>query len=229
MEFISQRCGNRTEAQEMTRTSSQRLFLVTTFVVAASAMLAAQAAEVYIHVRPPEAQVFIDDKYMGNSGRTFEITPGTHTVSVYNYGFAPQSREVSLNQGEAPTLEFRLQRPGNRVSVPWGRIQIEDAPDDAGVFLNGSTHGYLVGHADMFNNNTVWRQQLVVPAGKHQVIVTRREGGVVWSGDVDVQPNKRVIIHTATGRMTLKDWPQGPELSSLPRFVAGGSTASVPV
>lgn len=209
--------------------SSQKFFFLAAFVVAASTMLLAQGSYVYVDVDPPEAQVFVDGKNWGGAGRQLEVTPGTHTISVFNYGFSPQIRELEVGEG-VTRIEMKLQPAGDRVTGPaWGRIQIEDAPGDAAVFMNGTTGGYFVGHADMFNNNTVWRQQLVVPAGKHHVTIMRRGAEVVWSGDVDVPANKRVIVHTATGNMTLKDWPQGKNLTSLRRFKAGLATASVAV
>jgi len=209
--------------------SNQRFFLLAAFVVAASAMLLAQGAYVYVDVSPPEAEVFVDGKNWSTAGHQFEITPGSHTISVFNYGFSPQIREAQFGEG-VTRIEFKLQPVGDRVTGPaWGRIQIEDAPGDAAVFMNGNTMGYFVGHADMFNNNTIWRQQLVVPAGKHQMTIMRPQAQVVWSGEVDVPANKRVIVHTATGKMTVNNWPQGESLTSLRRFKAGLATASVAV
>jgi hypothetical protein len=213
----------------MTCKSIQRIFLIIAFVVAASAMLAAQVAQAYIDATPPEAQIFVDGKNWGTAGRLVEATPGTHTITVYNYGFAPQIRDIVFNEAAIIHFEFKLQPAGDRVSGPWGRIQIEDAPSESAVFLNGKTVGYLVGHSDLFNHNTIWRQQLVVPAGKHQVTVVARKADVIWSGEVEVPTNKRVIVHTATGEMTVKDWPEGSSLTSLSRFNAGLASASVAV
>lgn len=213
----------------MTCKSSQRFLLLATFVVAASTMLLAQQAYVYVDVDPAEAQVFVDGKNWGSAGRQLEVTPGTHTISVFSYGFAPQIREAQFGQ-DVTRMEFKLMPVGDRVTGPaWGRIQIEAAPGDAAVFMNGNTMGYFVGHVDMFNNNTIWRQQLVVPAGKHQMTIMRPKAQVVWSGEVDVPADKRVIVNAATGKMTVKDWPQGKSLTSLRRFKAGLATASVAV
>jgi hypothetical protein len=209
--------------------SIERFCVLTALVLALSTALVGQVAQVYVNVTPPEAQVFVDGKNWGTGGRMVETTPGTHSISVFNYGFAPQIREVFFNEQAVPTVEFTLAPVGDRVSGPWGRIQIEDAPGDAAVFMNGNTAGYFVGHVDMFNNNTIWRQQLVVPVGKHHVTVMGRKADVIWSGEVDVPANKRVIVHTKTGQMTVKEWPQGASLSSLRRFNAGIATASVAV
>lgn len=209
-------------------TTMLRMFIAITIVTATS-MLVAQQAKIRIKVSPPEAQIFVDARTWGKGpAKVVTATPGTHMVIVTNYGFVSQTREVTLSEGNNPEVEFTLQRSGDNVSGPWGRIQIEDAPNEAAVFLNGSTPGYFVGHADMFNNNNIWRQQLVVPAGKHHVTIATRDRDV-WAGDVDVQPNTRVIINAGNGKITVKNWRESSEHAPLPRFTAGIASASVAV
>jgi len=203
--------------------------ILISIIVTATTILVAQEAKVRIKVTPPEAQIFVDAKTWGKGpAKTVRTTPGTHMVIVANYGFVSQTREVTLNAGENADADFTLQRSGDPVSGSWGRIQIENAPMDAAVFLNGNTTGYFVGHVDMFNNNNFWRQQLVVPAGNHHVSIVGRNGDF-WSGDVDVPANKRVIIHAASGKIVVKDWAEGANQSPLPRFTAGVASASVAV
>jgi len=198
-------------------------------MVASCSMLTAQQAKVRIKVHPPESQIFVDAKTQGNGpAKEIKTTPGSHIVIVANYGFVSQTREISLNEGDNPGVEFTLERAGNPVSGPWGRIQIENAPGQAAVLLNGNSPGYLVGHADMFNNDIIWHQQLVVPAGKHHVTIATRDHEF-WSGDVEVPANKRVIIDAGRGNIAVKDWSQGAHLSSLPRFTAGIASATVVV
>lgn len=205
-----------------------RMFLLAIIVTGVSVSVA-QEAKVRIKVYPPEAQIFVDAKMWGNGpAKEIKTTPGTHMVIVANYGFVSQPREISLNQGDNPAVEFTLERSGNPVSGPWGRIQIENAPKQAAVFLNGHTPGYLVGHVDMFNNSIIWRQQLVVPAGKHHLSIVNRDGEF-WAGDLDVQPNTRVIINAGANKITVKNWEEGGQLSPLPRFTAGIASASVAV
>ena len=212
----------------MKRKTVLHTFLVT-IIVGTASMLVAQEAKLHIKVTPPEAQIFFDAKSWGNGpAKTIKTTPGTHMVIVANYGFTSLTHEVSLKEGDNPDLEFTLHRAGDPVSGPWGRIQIENAPGDAAVLLNGDTANYLVGHADMFNNNNLWLQQLVVPAGKHHVRVVTRDRDF-WSGDIDVQPNTRVIINAKSGKISVKDWREAPNRSSLPRFSAGIASASVAV
>jgi outer membrane protein OmpA-like peptidoglycan-associated protein len=212
--------------ETMKCTAIPRIFLLG-IIVAGGSILVAQQAKVRISVYPPETQIFVDAKTWGRGpAKEIKTTAGTHMVIVANYGFVSQTREVSLNEGDNPAVEFTLQRSGEPVSGPWGRIQIENAPGQAAVLLNGTTPGYAVGHADMFNHDIIWHQQLVVPAGKHHVTIATRDG-VFWSGDVDVQPNTRVIINAGANKITVKNWTGAP--SSLPRFTAGIASASVAV
>lgn len=107
-------------------------------------------------------------------------------------------------------------------------MQIENAPNQAAVFLNGNTPAYVVGHADMFNHDIIWHQQLVVPAGKYHVTIMSRDREF-WSGDVEVPVNKRAIVDAGRSKSRVKDWPHGASLSSLPRFTAGIASDSVAV
>ncbi len=79
---------------------------------------------------------------------------------------------------------------------------------------------------DEFNHNTLWKQELIVPARTHQVTVTRY-GKVVWSQPVAVPANQRVIINIGSGKMRTTDWPRGAKLPEMPRFKAGTASASV--
>ena len=205
-----------------------RLSLLTAVLLITSALVA-QEAKIRVTVYPPEAQIFVDAKTVGKGpAKLIRTTPGTHMLIIANYGFTSITHEVSLNEGDNPALQFTLQRSGGPVSASWGRIQIENAPNEAGVYLNGKTPGYLVGHADMFNNNNLWYQGLIVPAGTHHVTIASGDKEF-WSGDVQVPANKRVIINAGNGTMITKDWAQGAKLSPQPRFTAGVASASVVV
>jgi outer membrane protein OmpA-like peptidoglycan-associated protein len=117
---------------------------------------------------------------------------------------------------------------GGTVSGPWGRIQIEGG-HHAAVLLNGKTPEYLVGHADEFNNDWHWKQELLVPPGTHQLTVLER-GTTIWSGPVTVAANQRVIVQVKqNGAQTTTSWPRGETLNNLPRFKAGIASATVAV
>lgn len=183
-------------------------------------------AKVPVKVKPSQAYIFLDGQAIGDGHRKLTMAPGKHTISVHNYGYIPESREIEAKAGKNPPLNFTLTASGNPVSGPMGAIQLE-GPGRAAVLLNGKTPDYFVGHVDEFNNHIIWKQQLVVPAGTHHLTVTRK-GKELWSGTIEVAADKRVILWLdGSGARHIKDWK--PEADSLPRFKAGIASATVVV
>jgi len=85
----------------------------------------AQEAKLKIRVTPKQAYVFVDGKAIGDGHRTVSLPAGAHEVGVYNYGYRPDVRSVTLTAGQTTTHEVSLQAAGGSVTGPWGRIQIE--------------------------------------------------------------------------------------------------------
>lgn len=206
--------------------------LIASLLLSATAASFARNAKVRVVVTPKEAYIFVDGKPFGYSTRFVSVEPGNHSIGVYNYGFKPEVRDVSLSAGKNPDLEFTLTAVPGSISGPWGRIQIE-GPSRAAVSLNGKAPEYFVGHVDEFNNSGHWfnccTQQLVVPVGTHQLTVLDVHSKAVWSGSVDVPANKRVVVYVPSGKQKVRDWPDGAAINSLPRFTAGVASASVAV
>jgi len=184
-----------------------------------------------IKVSPNEAYIFVDGQGRAPGSRSVELPAGTHQVLVANYGYAFVQREVTIKAGERTSLDVTLDREGDVVFGPKGRIQIEvghlDAGDNA-VLLNGKTPSYFVGHVDEFNNELFAHQELIVPPGNHLVTVTRH-GNETWSGVISVAENQRVIVDISNGKMLTKDWSRGKKLGSLQRFKAGIASATVAI
>jgi peptidoglycan-associated lipoprotein len=187
------------------------------------------AGKLKVYVTLPEAYTFVDDKAIGPGNQSIRLGEGKHTVSVENYGFKPFRQDVSIASGGTTKLKVNLEADGAKVSGPWGRIQIEVGTmtrGDYAVLLNGKTEGYFVGHVDEFNQNIIWKQELIVPVRTHDVTVTRN-GETVWSGAVPVAANQRVIINVQNGKIRTTDWKRGEDLGEMPRFKAGLASASV--
>jgi outer membrane protein OmpA-like peptidoglycan-associated protein len=209
--------------------------LLVLVAVVAPAFPRGNKAKLKIRVSPKQAYLFVDGAALkeGNCGPgqmcTVWLDPGEHTVAVHNYGYKTETQKVDLQAGKVTTLDFKLAPEGGPVSPPWGRIQIEGAPPHAAVLLNGKTPDFFVGHVDEFNNNFMFKQELIVPPGTYQMDVTWW-GDEVWSGPVTVKPNERVIVYVnKNGATTTKAWPRGSKLTSLPRFKAGINTTTVAV
>lgn len=201
-------------------------FLVIVFTCSAMA----QNATVKVSVKPNQAYIFVDGKAIGHGHRTLGLAPGHHTIAVRNYGYKPDVREVDLAAGRNPDLDITLELLGGPVSTTFGVIQVEGIPHTA-VLLNGKHPEYFVGHGDEFNNHLIWKQQLLVPAGTHEVSLLGADG-IFWSGKLEVGTNKRVILYTGDRdqpKVVVKDWPQGSAMSSAPRFAAGTASATVAI
>ena len=196
-----------------------------------AAVMFGQTGKLRVRVEPKQAYVFVDGVPYGDGNHTYRIASGSHSIGVYNYGFKPQVRDVTIAQGNITEAVFKLEPVANEVHGPWGRIQIEGASVFA-VLLNGKTPDYFVGHGDEFNHGGTFLpcciQQLVVPAGTHTLTLVYKDQ-TLWSGTVTVNANERVVVNAHNGSQRVTPWTKGESLSSLPRFTAGSASATVAV
>jgi outer membrane protein OmpA-like peptidoglycan-associated protein len=195
-----------------------------------------------MRVSPKEAYTFVDGKAIGEGNRVIKLDVGTHHVVVANYGYKFAEQDVSIDSDKTVPLEMKLDPVGAAVPGPRGRIQIEaghlHGATAAAVLLNGKKPAYFVGHVDEFDHDIIWKQELVVPPGTHQVTVTRY-GKEVWAGVVKVDADQRVIVHLPDGNMRTKPWTRGSSCTTncdpselpvaAPRFRAGIASATVAV
>ncbi len=207
-------------------------FALLTFVVFSLVTLPASAQSVTgklkIHVSPKQAYVFVDGKAIRDGSQTIVLSPGPHEVSVHNYGYTSNTRQVHIDPRTTTDITVALQNSGDKVSGPFGDIEFKGHPRGA-VLLNGATPDYFVGHVDEFDRNWIWHQRLLVKPGTYQVAVTRK-GNTIWSGPVDVKAGERVIVNLdQNGKIKTKDWPLGDTLGPQPRFHAGVASAVVPI
>jgi len=190
--------------------------------------MAAQEGKLKVRANPREAYLFVDGQAMRDARGAVRLSSGQHKVMLYNYGYKPAEREVSITAGKTTTIDVTLDPIPGTVNGPWGAVTIEGVNRNA-VLLNGKTPEYFVGHGDEFNHEWWWKQELIVPAGTHQITV-RSGDKEVWSGSVNVPANQRVVIdaHKSGVRKTVP-WPRGEQLKSLPPFKAGEASATVAV
>ncbi len=188
----------------------------------------AQTGKLRVKAVPPQAFVFVDGKAIHEASKDrIALSPGDHKVDVYNYGYKPVSRNVTIQAGKTETVDVKLDPVPGDVTPPWGCITIEGANHEA-VLLNGKTPDFLVGQGDEFDHNWWWKQELIVPPGTHQLTVLSGDKEI-WSGPVTVQANKRVVVDVPKGVRKTVDWPRGEKLKSLARFKAGTASATVAV
>lgn len=188
----------------------------------------ARNGKLHIHVSPRQAYVFVDGKAIRDGSQTIELSPGSHKIGVYNYGYTEKVQDVQIDSGKKTNLDVALQVSGDKVSGPFADIEFKGDPR-AAVLLNGTTPDYFVGHVDEFDWNWIWHQRLLVKPGTYQVAVTR-EGNTIWSGPVTAKAGQQVTVHLdRNGAITTKNWKQGLTMEPQPRFHAGVASATVPI
>jgi outer membrane protein OmpA-like peptidoglycan-associated protein len=185
--------------------------------------------KVAIHATPKQAYVFVDGRAISEASKHHSLTlsAGDHKIVLANYGYTPETRNVTVTAGKTTDLDVTLQPVSSTVAGPFGAMTIEGAAHDA-VLLNGKTPDFFVGHGDEFDHDWGWKQELVVPPGSYQVSVLSGDKEV-WSGPVDVAANKRVVVDIPKGVRKTVDWPRGSKLTSIPRFTVGTASATVAV
>ena len=197
-------------------------------IAPAAAQNQAQTGRLKIKVSPKQAYVFVDGTAIRDGSQTIQLNAGKHTVGVHNYGYLPENQSVDIAAGKTTELSVSLQASGDKVSGPFGDIELKGHPR-AAVLLNGTTPNYFVGHVDEFDNNFIWHQRLMVKPGTYQVTVTQK-GQTIWSGPVAVKAGERVIVNlNNNGAMKTRDWKEGNTIGPQPRFHSGIASAMVPI
>jgi len=208
--------------------SISRIVIPLILLLAANLPGFAQDGKLKIHTSPKQAYVFVDNHAMGEASRhTYRVSPGDHRVDLYNYGYKTATQNVSITAGQTTTVTVTLEPIAGEVPGPRGCITIEGADRNA-VLLNGRTPEYFVGHGDEFNNEWLWKQELIVPPGTHQLTVIGADKEI-WSGTVEVPTNRRVVVDVPKGVRKTVPWPHGERIASLARFKAGIASAAVVV
>ena len=181
-----------------------------------------------VHVDPKQAYLFVDGNAIRDGSQKLDLSAGEHSIGVYNYGYTPDLRKVTVEAGKTVSMDFDLQKSGGRVSGPFADIELKGHPR-AAVLLNGTTPDYFVGHVDEFDNNWLMHQWLLVNPGKYEVSVTRN-GQTIWSGPVTVDAGQRAVVYlNDNGKIKMRSFKKGLTLGPRPRFDAGIATAVVPI
>jgi len=203
------------------------LTLLVALALSATAVFA-QDGKLKIKVTPKQADVFVDGKANPQGHNTISLPAGKHTVAVVNYGYKIQTQDVDIEAGKTKDLNVTLEAYGGPVSGPYGDVEFKGSPR-AAVLSNGTTPAYFVGHVDEFNFDWIWHQNLLLPVGTHHITVTL-QGKDIWSGDVNVQAGKKVIVQLDKNTQKTVNWSRGEKLKGpLPRFKAGMASATVAV
>ena len=210
--------------------SPHGVLLTFVMIFAAATSAVAQDGTLRLHVNPKQAYLWVDDRAISEASKhsSLKLGAGEHKVELANYGYKPITQTVTITDGKTTDLDVTLEKDGETVSGPFGAIAIKGADRDA-ILLNGKTPDFFVGHGDEFNTDFLWwKQELVVPPGTYQVTV---QGGDkdIWSGQVSVAANERVVVDIPKGVSKTEPWHRGEKLAGVPRFATGVASTTVAV
>jgi outer membrane protein OmpA-like peptidoglycan-associated protein len=188
----------------------------------------AQDGKLKIKVTPKQAYVFVDGQPIREGSQSINLSAGSHSVVVVNYGYKMSTQNVNIEAGKSTPLEVKLDATGGNVSGPFGDVELK-GDERAAVMSTGDTPGYFVGHVDEFNFDWLfWHQNLLLPVGTHHLTVKHKDK-TVWSGDVTVVADQKVIVDLKDGKTRTVKWPRAEKLKEVPRFKVGVASAQVAV
>jgi outer membrane protein OmpA-like peptidoglycan-associated protein len=146
-------------------------------------------------------------------------------LGVYNYGYKPYTTKFTAESGKTIRMNVVLEAIPGTVPGPWARLQII-GPSKGAVQLNGNTPDFFVCNVGEAGGGN---RRLLVPPGNHQITVFNCDGTEMYSGQISVSENQRLILDLGkSGEKRTVDWPEGKSLGALPRFKVGpGITVAV--
>src|SRR5260370_39056983 len=212
------------------RLSPHAMLLTFVVIFTAATSAVAQDGKLRLHVNPKQAYLWVDGRAISEESKhpSLKLSAGEHKAELANYGYKPVFRTVMIAAGQTTDLDVSLEKVGDTVSGPLEAMAIKGADRDA-VVLNGKPPDFVVGHGDEFNTDFLWwKQDLVVAPGTYAVTVQSGDKDV-WSGQVNVAANQRVVVDVPKGVSRSEPWHRGEQLASVQRFTAGGASATVAV
>lgn len=178
--------------------------------------LSTQGGFTQIKVTPETASVLIDDK-MVPMPFADELTCGKHKLQVTAPGFVPETREVIVEMGSAPTFRFELLEEG------FGAIVVQVTPPNSKVLLDGKQ---VATGSETLNN---------IPSGSH-VVRAELDGYNPAEQPVTVRANGSTQLNLALTPMSGGVGPADPTKppkepkepkEGMGKKVAGGAVLAV--
>jgi len=183
--------------------------------------LASDRGSLVVRVSPKETYIYADGVPVYESkGHYVTLAAGEHKIDLYNYGFKPETRTVTITAHHTTKIDVAMQAIPGVVSGPWGAITIE-GPHGAAILLNGKDpSAFFVGNIKEFDNEFLWKKELIVPPGQQQLTVAYTDHDP-WTTTVNVEPNKRVVVDAFKGVRKTVAWSRGEQIKELPKFKGG--------
>lgn len=153
-------------------------------------------SKINIYSNPSGAQVYINDKYEGNTPLTLSLLPGNYRVVLKKEGYEDYYTNIVVQEGRDRDYTFNL-RPA------YGNLRIETEPKGASVYLDGSFKGLTP--LILYNVPAKTYQLKIVYPGYQERIETIR-----------VEPNKTNYLSYSLiplyGSLNINSIPSGAEV-----------------
>ena len=167
-------------------TITKRLFLCFSILVLLPVMASGQTGKLKTKIKPSEAAVWIDGKFVGHAdrfngpGQTLSLPAGDHDIRISLVYYQDYETKVTIEPNSTTVIKQQLgpsdeKRPG----PPYAEGKLRCKPDvDAAVIVNGR----FIGHCDQMNGPA---QALLLWVGRHEIEV-RLSGYKAFKTSVDV-------------------------------------------
>jgi hypothetical protein len=147
---------------------------------------ATPTTRLFVRTVPRGATVTLDGKAIGESDGLFQVLPGGHKVTVQLDGYAPETREIQVDEGRITRLRIELQTPAQ---VDSRRTPQPDAgPVPIGEGASSPTTGpaqAAVQNSGGSEATSTFVSQADFPASTRQAMLTvlrQHPGETRWSG-----------------------------------------------
>ena len=95
--------------------------------MAAQGMAQSGDGKVALHVTPKQAYVWVDGRAISEASKhhRLSLSAGDHKIELANYGYTPETRNITITAGKTTDLEVTLQPVSGKVSGPFGAMTID--------------------------------------------------------------------------------------------------------
>jgi hypothetical protein len=125
-------------------------------------------SEVSVFSDPPNAEIYVDDRFAGKTPNTVPVEPGNRKLTLKRSNFESWSTRFSVKPYERKRIEASLQQ----TEITW--LRVTSNPEGADVYVDGSFQG-------------VTPTGFFAESGERRVRVSR-QGYEVWERTINVKP-----------------------------------------
>ncbi|HAK52684.1 MAG TPA: hypothetical protein DCM54_12400 [Gammaproteobacteria bacterium] len=150
-----------------------------------------------------DAEVFVDQVYMGNTPLTIDIEPGLHDILFQSDRYLPYQTEVEI---EGRRVE---QTVAAELSPAWAIVTVSSEPPAADVMLDGTTLGQSPSTIEVLQ-------------GEH-TIGLKKQGFKLWQSNIEVSAGQELSLDLVSliksdGKLSISTNPIGANITIAERY-----------